>query len=469
MTSPTTHLARTLAALAIAVGLAGPASAAAAESPADFGYIAPIAVREGQALHAARLPAATYRHAARPDLGDLRVFNGAGEAVPHALRLPEPAKEAEQHRKLPMFPLVTDPGSPLAAQDIRIEVRTDGSVVQVNAARRAADAKPSAWILDASAVGGPVKALDFTLADDPSSIAARVSVEASDDLSAWRAVASDAPIVRMQFGGERLARLRADLGTTRSRYFRIAQTTGDALPLVRVDALLDGGAPQHPHDSLTVDPVRIDSSAHAWEYDLESPLAVERATLDLPEDNTVLAVEIEARTGESAPWSPIGRGVVYRLLQDGASFVNPPLPLGGGPVRYLRVRLVSAGATMPSKAPRLRVEWRPAELVFAARSAGPFVLAYGKSGIASTAVPLVTLVPGHGSPGAIIPATATIGAESLAVGDAARREQTDYRKLGLWGLLGAGVLVFGAMAVKLMKESTRESPDKATPSPGERG
>lgn len=467
MRSFKTMLARVLAAASIGLASLCPACAAAAESPSEFGYTAPIAVREGQAFQAARLPALTYRHAARPDLGDLRVFNGAGEAVPHALRLPEPVRDAEQRRKLPMFPLITDVGSPLDAQDIRIEVRADGGVVRVRSAHRATGTKPNAWILDASTLGAPVKALDFTLAEDPSSIASRVSVEASDDLSAWHAVVSEAPIVRMRFGGERLAQLRVDAGATRSRYLRVVRTSGDALPIVRIDALLDGGAPRHAHDSISVDPVRVDSAAHAWEYDLESPLAVERATLDLAEDNTVLAVEIEARTGDSAPWIPVGRGVVYRLQQNGASIVNTPLMVSGGPLRHVRVRLGSAAAAMPSKAPRLRVEWRPAEIVFAARGAGPFVLAYGKSGADSTAIPLSTLVPGHGTPDAIVPATATIGAESLASGDAARRERTDYRKLGLWGLLIAGVVVFGAMALKLMKESTQGGEDKAPASPGE--
>ena len=68
MRSFKTMLARVLAAASIGLASLCPACAAAAESPSEFGYTAPIAVREGQAFQAARLPALTYRHAARPDL-----------------------------------------------------------------------------------------------------------------------------------------------------------------------------------------------------------------------------------------------------------------------------------------------------------------------------------------------------------------------------------------------------------------
>src|SRR5690349_21227002 len=60
--------------------------AAGAERPADFAYGIPLEADGKDALYEVTLPAAVYRGVTRADLGDLRVFNGASEVVPYALR-----------------------------------------------------------------------------------------------------------------------------------------------------------------------------------------------------------------------------------------------------------------------------------------------------------------------------------------------------------------------------------------------
>ena len=91
------------AVLILALALA--ARAGAQERLEDFGYAVPIEFAPGDALYVLRLPEAVYRHAVRVDLGDLRVFNGAGEPVPYALRQPAPLLgKADTGVRLPQFP-----------------------------------------------------------------------------------------------------------------------------------------------------------------------------------------------------------------------------------------------------------------------------------------------------------------------------------------------------------------------------
>lgn len=64
--------------------LAAPANAQELK-PADFAYGLHIDTLGGQPVQSVVLPAVVYQHLAQDDLGDLRVFNAAGQPVPHAL------------------------------------------------------------------------------------------------------------------------------------------------------------------------------------------------------------------------------------------------------------------------------------------------------------------------------------------------------------------------------------------------
>jgi hypothetical protein len=59
---------------------------------ADFAYAIPLTPVPGLAVQTTLLPLAVYRGVLRQDLGDLRVFNGAGRVVPHAIRVLDQAQ-----------------------------------------------------------------------------------------------------------------------------------------------------------------------------------------------------------------------------------------------------------------------------------------------------------------------------------------------------------------------------------------
>ena len=52
----------------------------------DFAYGIRVDVPADAAVAATSLPRQVYESATRKDLGDMRVFNGAGEPVPHMIR-----------------------------------------------------------------------------------------------------------------------------------------------------------------------------------------------------------------------------------------------------------------------------------------------------------------------------------------------------------------------------------------------
>ena len=89
----------------------------AAQAPGDFAMRQPLAVTGDNAFFRVELPDAVYDGAGRPDLGDLRVFNGDGALVPFAF-MPRPRAVAAQtpRRPLALFPLTVATTLPEAAE-----------------------------------------------------------------------------------------------------------------------------------------------------------------------------------------------------------------------------------------------------------------------------------------------------------------------------------------------------------------
>ena len=77
------------------------AAAQPAPTPQQFAWHQSIETTSGEAIQRFALSAETYAGAARPDLGDLRIFNAAGEVLPYALvRREAQAETLTQARQL---------------------------------------------------------------------------------------------------------------------------------------------------------------------------------------------------------------------------------------------------------------------------------------------------------------------------------------------------------------------------------
>ena len=108
---------------------------------------------------------------------------------------------------------------------------------------------------------------------------------------------------------------------------------------------------------------------------------------------------------------------------------------------------------------------RAGRLVFAARGAGPFQLAYGSRDAKSAAFPIATLIPGYEgeeeraraetAPGLVIGGAQAAADPQRLGGDAATRERVDWKRWTLWASLVLGVAVLGWMALRLGRQMSR--------------
>lgn len=432
--------------------------AAAAAHAQDFRSRAEITPVSGKdPFQRIELPFEVYRDARR-DLGDIRVLNAKGEALPYAFAgEAEPERSSPASTPLTQFPVTARPTPATAAGriDVRVRARSDGTLVSVEdrPAGRAAPPRTLAYLLDASQLKTPVAALRFDWEAAPGSEIVKVSVEGSDDLRGWRPLATRSPLVRLQQGGQSLVQDRVDLGSARAKYFRITWDGGSFM-LRSVQA---ESAPEVKPPERRV--LRVAHSERTKEgdlvFDLRARVPVEAVRVVFPDPNSVAPFEIAVRDGKDAHWRSVGSGSFYRIVREGVELASPPLELRGRvAVREWRLRpQVKAGGT-ETAAPTLEVLWGPRELVFVAKGEAPFALAFGDPEARGAAIPIASLMPGYergterklpyARVGAVTTRAAVTSPMRSVLGD------VPPRKAGLWAVLVVGVLLLGFMAWRLM-------------------
>jgi hypothetical protein len=421
----------------------------------DFRSKAPITVQGTDPFQRIELPFEAYRDTRR-DLGDLRVLNAKGEAVPLAfVGEAVPEREKPVNVRLPQFAATTLAPTAATSGKVEIHVRTaaDGTLryVESRSANRAAAPvpRPAAYFLDASKVEFPVGALVFDWEAKPGSEIVKVNVEASDDLRDWRTVASRAALVRLEQAGQSLAQDHVPLRGVKAKYYRI---TWDGTPF----ALKSVDAESAPKDARREEPRKV-ATANATKtkegdfvYDLGARLPVESIRVVFPEVNSVAPFDVAVRDSKEGPWRTVTSATFYRISRGGAEIASQPLDLGVQPAREWRLhpQVKSAGDGQP---PRLEAQWRPAELVFVAKGEGPFSLAFGDKDARATSIPVSNLIPNYERGAERKLAIATVGPVTTSPPPAPPMQLFGQspKKLALWAVLVGAVAVLAFMAYRL--------------------
>ncbi|QKS29814.1 MAG: DUF3999 domain-containing protein [Candidatus Accumulibacter similis] len=445
---------------------------ALAESPGDFAFGMLLRPDGPQPLLRVDLPAAVHAGVSRADLGDLRVFNAAGEAVPHAW-LPPPSAPRARPALLPLryFALRGEAAAGVDGVEVRIERQGGRAVLRMND-RAGVPAMLLGYLVDASTVEQPLQAFALELPATADDLVARVRVEASDDLVRWTTLVSEAPVLRLAAGGQRLERLRIEFAPRRAKYFRLSWAAGS--PALQLAAV--GGEPaatllEVPRQWQQVAGSAERDAAGSYRFDLGGQFPADRLRLLLPQANSVAVVELLSRANDRDAWRRVTTATVYRLGAAGQEVVSPEIAIVPNGDRYWLLRVDQRGGGLGAGVPELAAGWLTRSLVFAARGPTPFQLAFGSSSAQPTAYPITTLVPGHriaddGQPvaGAAAAASVEIGRATTAAvhtlaGEGARRAGIDWQRWGLWASLLLGVALLAWMAWRLARQLARPSQD----------
>ncbi len=438
-------------------------AAAAPLVPGDFAYGCALPATSGAGVYRASLPLAVYEKTLRADLGDLRVFNAAGEMVPHAVRrIAEERKETST--SLPFFPL---PGArrPLTADlSLRVVRSAGGAVVAVDATGNSGqEPLPASYLLDLSGLAVPPTELELQW-DGPSGLFA-VSLTHSSDLAHWSLLVDKAVLADLSANGGAVTARRIALPRAALPYVRLDCTDCQAPLQLRAAPALSGPAlasDQWQWLRLPAAQVSEQAGQRTIEYRMPAKAPVTAVQLGFPSANSLVRALIESRPTSTDSWRPVTRADFYRLDLHDKSLVNPMAHCAPNQDPLWRISVSADGAA--GQTPQLELGWRPEELIFLGRGAGPYTLAFGNAAMtepqsASTTIPNAqeTLVLAalrdtqsesliqRVEPGPV----QTLGGEQALK---PRLSAASWKKLLLWAALIAGVVLLALMTRTMYRE-----------------
>lgn len=379
-------------ALVFLVVVSVPVVVLAQVSRSDFVRGVEIRIEGGGSLYRVQLPDDVYDTSTRADLADIRVFNAAGETVPHTFRgVRSEADLRPEWQTMPSFPMSEAQAGTAARTHVR--VGADGAVLEVTNDRKAGRAT-TAYLVDASGMKDPIAQLALTWEAPPGeTFLVPVAVSASDDLSRWRTVVSSAAIAQLQRESYTLTQNEIELPIgERAKYLRLSwpkELAAVTLKDVRVRPQAAAALPQIQWRTLAADRV---GPAGVASYDTHAFLPVEYVDVEFAEPTDIAAVTMRTRSSPKADMIVRHSGLFYGLQGPGGSIRSSYARIPPTFDRYWTIETTREGGWKQNRTPKLKVGWHPHELLFVARGAGPFTLAYGSARVGPADAPLDQLL-----------------------------------------------------------------------------
>lgn len=435
---------------------------ALAQAPADYQRAWPVLGARGEPALFVDLDAEVLGGVTRPDLRDLAAYNADGQPVPFA---PMPRREAtravaEPLRWLRVPPEANDDGTASAGDELRLVRDEDGRVREITVAPGSAPAEgqPADLVVDLGEDAGPVSSITITPADAARGrVQLRLAVSASGDLSYWRPVGQGLALVSLQDNGLRIERLDIRFEPAYERFLRLSLESGGdwpALAGISRERLEDAGEPP-PRRELLLAGEAVPGDPGVFTYRTPAFVAIDRADVHLPQDNTVAAVTLEHRDGAEAPWRQAAAFTAFRL-GDGGTATHAAVDLAPTRDREWRLRTEPA---LPV-APMLWLQYSPDRFVLLAQGPGPYRVVAGSARATRPDYPVeAALAAARGDrEDSWQPAVALLGPGEELGGAAALEpaRNADWMRWLLWAVLALGAGLVLVVSLRVLRHPPAE-------------
>ena len=410
-------------------------------TPQDFAAGMSIDTASEDSLQVLELSAPVYDTLTRTDLGDLHVFNAAGEVLPYAF-VEENIPVTREELELPLYRLASETLSD--SLSVQIEQGAVGTSVQVDT--NAAPSSDELYIVDQRNL---TSAAQLRFEWENWEGVSDVRLETSADLERWRP-AENFTLAQLESGGFSLVKnalIMPNSNTPSAAYLRLRPSPGETLPpLSNVYAEVSSRGERSGREQ------RVQGQAldTGYLYDLGGAQRVMRVALDTGE-NALARVRLESADTLDGPWTTRFEGVYFDLMQRGQRVARGPLELGEARARYWRLSADPVSGLGP--APTLTFTLLADRLAFLQRGAEPFTLAYGSYLAPSAAEP--SLLAGSALKTALATSDlATLSAPFELGGESALVPPPppfDWQPYVLWAVLLIGVGGLSVLALQLLR------------------
>jgi hypothetical protein len=433
-----------------AIGAALAATAAALD-PLQFVAGWPIEAPAGVEVFDVPLTAEVY--AVAPSIAQLAVLDANGAPQSFFRRNPPPVVPTEQGVVLEASPLYV--GGPGSAPSVGVTTSGRGTSVTVTPGT-AESQEITSFVLDAREVATAPIALELQWRALPQPFLLEVTVEQSTDLTAWRSVGR-ASVAALAIGDAQVRHARVPVRAAARGYLRITPSRAVAdWHLLR--ATLVTSAAEAPAPSLVrVAPLDAnaapqDALPDALYFDAGGTLPVAAVALGFPSGDGWARADVAASRSLDGPWATVAYGdLFYALSFEGRELASTPVAVGRYEARYWRV---VPAAPLRGQRIELTLTFPQEYLRVAANGGAPYLLAAGTLAEGAGPDPTLQSVWSQLTPPADVVPFAALGVRRELGGAAAlvAARVFPWRTAGLWTVLIVGVLVVGAMAVRLARE-----------------
>lgn len=436
-------------------------------APSDFAEGYNLEVDKEGAIYSIEIPEDVYHTVQSSDLRDMRIFNGAGEVVPHGIRKVEtdPATLRDTWA-VPFFPLFQDIKSS-DQSEFSFQVSRDraGTIVNIQSdpVKNVDNRKVSGYLLDLSSLKQAVSELEFQWDKDTDSSVFTVNIEQSNDLVHWTSLVKKATLVNLQFDGRQVERKTVHLPRQPQQYLKLTwQESSGSLSLIKISGFSQVIEGRRKYRWLSLDMGTISKNDDQLRMDFKTNyrLPVSSLQIQFPEKNSIAGLSVQSRTNTDTDWRTRCEQLFHDLTLDGTAIQNDPCSFQpvSDPLWRIVVKQDGAGLQSGNKALTLQLGWLPSELLFVGRGAPPYLLAFGSGKLAredkqtddGMLLQAIRMKPHDQAIG-----VAMLGEKVNLSGDLALKspkKPLPWKKLLLWAVLLSGVVLLAFMARSLIKE-----------------
>lgn len=435
--------------LAMLTVLAATGARADALSKDEFAFGIELEPATGASIHRYTLPEQVLRTVTDDALGDLCVLDAEGGQLAHALEL-SPIHEPEASLlPVPYFPL-EEASERARGVEVHVERDPRGAITRAYSQPLTEPfSRLTGYLLDTSALTLPLSALRVSLSESRDFMV-ELSVEASDDLTHFRAVSS-ATLVYRAYQGQTLRQDRVALPSLRARYLRLSlRGDGRDQPVQSIEVEIRRESTERPHGELTLEGKAVaDKGGQTFAYTLPGPFRVESYGVVLPASTPLVEATLLSGAEREGPFQVVGSGVAHTPV-----VMEPVRALAG---RHLELRIADKGGGIRTGTPQLRLGYLPPTLRFLGTGEPPYLLVYGSGRARCKPFDVAQLDSLGSSPGPVRPSGDSVRAlRTLTLSGAAALTKEEpprpVRVYVLWSVLVIAVIVLALAARKLVRQ-----------------
>ncbi|CAA6802259.1 MAG: Unknown protein, partial [uncultured Thiotrichaceae bacterium] len=245
------------------------------------------------------------------------------------------------------------------------------------------------------------------------------------------------------------------LPCTKAKYLRLTWVKPNQA--VHLKSLVGHYQMQNPKPQQAIDLGKPRVEAGTWYFEKPSAIAFTELRFKAPQDGLLYKGTLYSRPAKDSEWRYQTRFLQYRLQLSHALHTSSAIELHHSTERFWKAELEGDHQFTPSQLPTIEGQWQQQTLIYLAKGAEPFLLAYGNAAINKAQNSGISRVIQSLQQSGEKPALVTLGDTTHNTQRIDITQSPPWRKVGLWLVLLLGTAMLAYMAYSLYRQMNQNT------------